>query len=204
MWPWIKQSRISSARRQIAIKEVRDGILILPDNQFRLILETSAINFELKSEAEQDVIIESYQAFLHSLPCPLQLVVRVREVDIEQYATQIGETAQSEPETVYREQLLAYGQFIREVVKGNTILSRRFYIVIPYQTPKASDFDLAKEQLILTRDIIIRGVERLGMRVKTLDTLEVLDLFYSFYNPAQSKTQELKAHAAELLQNSYV
>jgi len=204
MLSWIKRATPTSARRQIAIKEVRDGILILPNNQFRLVVETSAINFELKSEAEQDVLIESYQSFLHSLPCALQLLVRVREVDIEQYVSRIGESAQSEPEPVYREQLTAYCQFIRDVVKGNTILSRRFYIVIPYQTQKSHDFSLAKEQLILTRDIITRGVERLGMRVKTLDTLEVLDLFYSFYNPAQSMTQELKAHAAELLSNTYV
>ncbi len=204
MWSWIKRATLTSARRQIAIKEVRDGILILPNNQFRLVVETSAINFELKSEAEQDVLIESYQAFLNSLPCPLQLLVRVREVDIEQYVARIGESSLSESEPVYHDQLIAYCQFIRDVVKGNTILSRRFYIIIPCQTQKTHDFSLAKEQLILTRDIIARGVERIGMRVKTLDTLEVLDLFYSFYNPSQSKTQELKAHAAELLNHNYV
>lgn len=202
MWSWTRGRLPISARQQIAIKEVRDGVLLLPGNQFRLVLETTAINFELKSEAEQDVLIESYEGFLHSLPCPLQLLIRVREVDIEQYVSHIGESAQLEPEPIYRDQITAYCQFIREVVTGNTILSRRFYIVIPFQGQKSADFLLAKEQLTLTRDIIVRGVERLGMRVKTLDTLEVLDLFYSFYNPAQSKTQELKVYAAHLLQQT--
>lgn len=202
MWSWARGRLPISARQQIAIKEVRDGVLLLPGNQFRLVLETTAINFELKSEAEQDVLVESYEGFLHSLPCPLQLLIRVREVDIEQYVSHIGESAQLEPEPIYRDQITAYCQFIREVVTGNTILSRRFYIVIPYQGQKSADFLLAKEQLTLTRDIIVRGVERLGMRVKTLDTLEVLDLFYSFYNPAQSKTQELKVYAAHLLQQT--
>lgn len=202
MWSWARGRLPISARQQIAIKEVRDGVLLLPGNQFRLVLETTAINFELKSEAEQDVLVESYEGFLHSLPCPLQLLIRVREVDIEQYVSHIGESAQLEPEPIYRDQITAYCQFIREVVTGNTILSRRFYIVIPFQGQKSADFLLAKEQLTLTRDIIVRGVERLGMRVKTLDTLEVLDLFYSFYNPAQSKTQELKVYAAHLLQQT--
>lgn len=49
-----------SSRQQIQIKEVRDDILILPHNQYRIALETSSINFELKSEAEQDTIIDSF------------------------------------------------------------------------------------------------------------------------------------------------
>ena len=79
-----------SSRRQIQIKEVKDGILILPNNEYSLIVETSSINFELKSEEEQDILIDSFQNFLNSLPCELQVLVRVREVDIDRYFEEIG------------------------------------------------------------------------------------------------------------------
>ena len=54
-----------SARSQIGIKEVKEGILILSDNRYRSILATSSVNFELQSEEEQDVIVDAFQAFLN-------------------------------------------------------------------------------------------------------------------------------------------
>jgi len=48
-------------------------------------IETSSVNLELKSEDEQDVLIDSFQNFLNSLSIPLQILIRVREVDIDSY-----------------------------------------------------------------------------------------------------------------------
>jgi len=41
------------------------------------------------------------------------------------------------------------------------------------------------------------------MKARTLDSLELLNLFYSFYNPSQAKTQELKEKAIEMLEGNY-
>ena len=199
------KSRVSS-RSQIQIKEVRDGILVLPNNEYRVIIETSSINFELKSEAEQDVLIESFQNFLNSLPCPLQMLMRVREVDIDRYLDQISHNKKNEKEKIYKDQIENYSEFIKDLVSGNKILSRKFYVVIPYHhTDKNKDFNLIKEQIHLNRDIVHRGIEKLGMKARQLDSIELLDLFYSFYNPAQAKTQELKGQTIQMmLENQYV
>ena len=195
-----------SSRRQIRIKEVKDGTLILPDNQYRIIVETSSINFELKSDEEQDILIDSFQNFLNSLPCELQVLVRVREVDIDRYLEQMGKSKDIEKEKVYRDQINNYTSFIKNLVSGNKILSRRFYIVIPYKnTDKNKDFSLIEEQIHFQRDIVVKGLEKLGMKARILDSLELLDLFYSFYSPSQAKTQELKGHTIEnLITNQYV
>ncbi len=193
------KNRVSS-RRQIQIKEVRDGILVLPNSQYRLVIETSSVNFELKSEEEQDILIDSFQNFLNSLPCELQILVRVREVDINKYLEQMGKSHDSEPEKVYKDQIKNYSSFIKNLVSGNKILSRRFFVVIPYKYQnKDKGFSLIVEQLHLQRDIVLRGLEKLGMKARVLDSLEILDLFYSFYNPNQVKTQELKGHTIEML-----
>ncbi len=195
-----------SSRRQIRIKEVKDGILVLPDNEYRLIVETSSINFELKSDEEQDILIDSFQNFLNSLPCELQVLVRVREVDIDRYLEEIGKSKDIEKEKVYRDQINNYTSFIKNLVSGNKILSRRFYIVIPYKnTDKNKEFSLIEEQIHLQRDIVVKGLEKLGMKARVLTSLELLDLFYSFYSPQQAKTQELKGQTIEaLLENQYV
>jgi len=189
-----------SSRRQIKIKEVRDGVLVLPDSEYRVILETSSINFELKSEDEQDATIDRFENFLNSLPTPIQILIRIREVDIEKYLEQILRAKEEEKEKIYKNQLDDYSHFIKNLVAGNKILSRRFYVVIPYKSEdRGSDFRFIKEQLILNRDIIVRGLEKLGMKTKTLGSFEILDLFYSFYNPGQVKTQELKKEVVKVL-----
>lgn len=205
MWLLNKSKNKVSSRRQIRIKEVKDSVLVLPNNQYRVILETSSINFELKSEEEQDVLIDSFQNFLNSLPCELQILIRVREVDIDRYLEQISQTKTHEKEKVYKDQINNYCGFIKNLVSGNKILSRRFYVVIPYRhLDRNTDFNLIKEQINLNRDIVLKGLEKLGMKARTLDSLELLDLFYSFYNPSQVKTQELKGHTIQvLLQNNY-
>ncbi|MCL4354811.1 conjugal transfer protein TraC [Patescibacteria group bacterium] len=206
MWLLTKSKNKVSSRKQIQIKEVRDKVLILPNNEYRIAIETSSINFELKSEEEQDVLIDSFQNFLNSLPCKLQILVRVREVDIDRYLEEISKTKLFEKEKIYKDQIENYAEFIKNLVSGNKILSRRFYIVIPYQhLDKNMDFNLIKEQINLNKDIVVRGLEKLGMKAKQLDSLEILDLFYSFYNSRQAKTQELKGQTIEaLLQNNYV
>jgi hypothetical protein len=203
MWSWIRNHSLKSSREQIAIKEVREGILCLPKNRYCTMLEVSAVNFELKSEEEQDVLIDSFQTFLNSLPCELQILVRVREVDIDQYLERVTLQSANESEDIYKQQLAKYAEFVSELVSGNKILSRRFYVVIPFHD-NSGDFALIKEQLQLHKDIIAKGLEKLGMKAISLSSLQVLELFYSFYNPAQHKTQTLKQSALSALKNAYV
>jgi len=206
MWLLNKSKNKVSSRTQIQIKEVKDDILILPNEEYRVILESSSINFELKSEEEQDVLIDSFQNFLNSLPCQLQILIRVREVDIDHYLQEISLSKKTEKEKAYKNQIDNYCDFISNLVAGNKILSRKFYIVIPYcHTDKNKDFGLVSEQLRLLTDIVIRAFAKMGMKARPLNSLEILDLFYSFYNSGQIKTQALTSETLEkLLENKYV
>lgn len=193
MWLLNKSKTKISSRKQIQIKEVKDGVILLPNSQYRVVLETSSINFELKSEAEKDVIIDSFQNFINSLSFPTQILIRVREIDIDQYIEQILEKKNQENEKAYKLQIENYAEFISKLISGNKILSRHFYIVISFtQTEKKQDFDLIREQIKNLEDIVIKGLESMNMKVKTLDSLQVLQLFYNFYNPTLAKSQPLK------------
>jgi len=198
----MKLNKKASARHQINIKEVKDGVLILPGNKYRVILETSAVNFELKSEEEQDQIIDTFQNFLNGLPCTVQILIRTRELDIDGYLEDFMEHNNHETNKIYKEQLREYGQFIKKLVSGNKILTRKFYIVISYsQSSGKHDFSMITEQLKLNQDIITKGLERLGMKTRQLGNLEVLSLFYSFYNPSKIKSQPLTNKTIEALTN---
>ena len=191
MFRLLKSKTKGSSRTQVGIKEVRDGILILPDNRYRLVLSTSSLNFELQSEEEQDVIVDTFQSFLNSLNSPIQILIRVRELDIDRYIEDFKSAREEETEKVYKHQLEHYCEFIRKLVAGNKILSRRFFIIIPFDSKTPVDFNIVYEQLTLLQEIIAKGLEKIGMTTRKLSTLEVLDLFYSFYRPDQAKTQPL-------------
>ena len=196
-----KSSKKASARQQINIKGVRSNMLLLPHDQYRLVIEVSPVNFELKSEEEQDALIDTYESFLDSLPCPLEIVVRIRELDMDKYLADTQELLHDEKEEVYRDQIKNYAKFVQGLVADNKILSRHFYVVLPYTT---NDFETAKEQLSLNADMVSKGLSRLGMRTRQLTNIELLDLFHTFYNPTQAKRQPISDQVAELLNNSYI
>lgn len=195
----------TSSRQQIQIKSVQDNILILPGNKYRAILETSALNFELNSDKEQDVVLDTFQHFLNALPCPIQILVRVRELDIDDYIATFQEKLEKEKEAIFRQQLTDYCSFVKGLVAGNRILSRKFYIVIPFEpSERAHDFAYIKDQLQLYQDVVTRELERVGIKVHRLGNLELLNLFYSFYNPSKLKSQPLTLETIRTLERDVV
>jgi hypothetical protein len=199
-----KSNRKASSRLQINIKQIKDGIMTLSGNQYRLVLHASSVNFELRSEDEQDALIEAYQSVLNSLACPIQILIRIREMDLDKYIEDFQSKLQDEAEDIYRQQISNYSEFVGKLVAKNKILSRQFYIVLPCSGKDSIDFDLAREQLALNADILSKGLARLGMQTRQLTSLELLDFFYSFYNPKLAKTQLITGQTLKLLKEAYV
>lgn len=194
-----KTKQRASSRSQIAIEGARDGILILPNRRYRAVLEASSLNFELKSEDEQDAIIETYESFLNSVGTPLQILIRTREIDMDGYLAELRGRFEGETEQIYRDQLENYDEFIRSLIQSNKILTRHFFVVVPYDAPSKLEFELVKEQLSLTVDIVAKGMTRLSMHARQLTSLEALDLFYGFYNPSAAKVLPLTERALSLI-----
>jgi hypothetical protein len=199
-----KSKSKTSSRNQVAVKGVRNGTLMLPNNEYRAILRVSSLNFELRSEEEQDAIMDIYESFLNSIGFGLQILVRTREIDMDKYLEDLKARLKDEPEPVYRTQLENYDEFIRSLITDNKILTRHFYVIIPYHPTGKMDFELIHEQLKLRLDIVAKGMARLGMHTDRLDSLEVLDLFYSFYSPTQAKIQPLTEQALQLIHTALV
>lgn len=199
-----KSNTKSSSRRQLAIEGVEDGILMLPGFRYRRVLHVSSINFELKSEAEQDALIETYQSFLNSLGCSIQILVRTREMDMATYVSDLRQRLQGETEAVYRDQLEEYCCFIQSLINNNRILSRKFYVILQYDGDQSVDFAIVQDQLSQLTEIATKGLARLGMQSQSLSSLAVLDLFYSFYNEPLAKQQPLIDEALDYLHSMYV
>jgi hypothetical protein len=199
-----KSNRKGSSRQQIAIKGVDGNVIELPNGEYRLIIQTSSINLELKSEAEQDAIIETYQKFLNSLACSIQIVTQIREVDIDKYLEDYGRRVENETDEIYRKQSQIYQKFVRDLIKTNKILTKHFYIVVPYCDRNKASMTVIKEQLAMYAKIVDDGLKKLGMQSRVLTGLEALDLFYTYYNPEQAKLQPLTQQTMHMLAQQFV
>jgi hypothetical protein len=192
-----------SARHQIAIKGVEDGVLLLPNNEYRVIIETSSINFHLMSEQEQDATVDIYKAFLNSLSFPIQITQKVRAMDLDDYLESFEQKMNAEKEDVYKRQIKGYVTYVKSLVKTNKILSRQFYITLPYHAKQKEGIEVAREQLANRLSIVEKGLNNVGIKCRLLDSLEILDLFYSSYNASDAKQQPLTQQTIDLLQKNY-
>lgn len=198
-------NRTGSSIDQIDIEDIKDGVLKLPGNKYRLVLSVSSINFELKSEDEQDTIIDTFEGFLNSINFAIQILIRTREIDMDGYISNLDQKIAKESSmTVYKKQLKNYRHFISTLITSNNILSRQFYIIVPFDPPKNLDTSFINDQLNLRADIVSKNLARLGISSRLLSSIELVDLFYSFYCPIQVKTQPISETALKVMNREFI
>ena len=115
----------------LEIKDIREGVLILRDNNIRGILMVSSINFALKSDDEQSAIIYAFQSFLNSLDFSCQIVLQSRNLNITPYLDNIKALEKNQPNELLKAQISSYEEFIKGLVQGDSIMTKSFYVVVP-------------------------------------------------------------------------
>lgn len=153
------------------------------------------------NESEQDALIDTYRAFLNSLPFALQIVHQVRALNLDDYLVYFEKRREEESLLRYKDQISSYMRYVSSLVEIKKVLTRQFYIVIPYRSPDG--LDLAREQLTSYFSIVERGLSNIGIRSYQLTNLEILDLLYSSYNPTDFRLQPLTERTLYLLYKNY-
>lgn len=195
---------ISSTQDHLDIEDIRDNLVLLKDGSCCLLLSTTAVNFSLLSEAEQDAIIYAYAGLLNSLTFPIQIVVTSQKKNIANYLALLATQKQKISNPLLKQQVEKYYQFVKKTVTENEVLDKKFYLVIPFSAlelgvstaltasfKKSSGLPLdkttiltrAKNALVPKRDHVLKQLTRIGLKAKQLTTPELIKLFYSYYNP---------------------
>jgi len=195
----------------VPIEQVRDGILVLRDGSIRTILMASSINIVLKSSDEQAAILGQFQNFLNTLDFSLQIFIQSRDLDINPYLALLEEQYAQQQTELMKIQVREYIEFIRGFVEGSSIMTKAFYLVVPY-TPAAfsgndedtgvasslssllgsnknaathismQQFEEYRTQIEQRMYIVMQGLARTGIRAAQLGTEEVIELFYHLFN----------------------
>lgn len=205
----------ASTQEYLDIAEIRDDTVVLKSGTLRGVLLVSSINFALKSEEEQEAVIQGYITFLNSLDFPTQIVVQSRRLNIDNYIAELKQKEHDQTNELLRMQTAEYRRYIQELVSLGEIMAKRFYMIVPYEpaqdqkkgfmyrlteifTPatviKLNEEKFQEYKLALDRrmDTVMSGLLSFGISSAQLDTQSLIELFYNTYNPAVSNNQKLQ------------
>lgn len=196
---------IATTQDHLPLADVTNDILVYKDGGAALVMESTSLNFGLLSDKEQQAVIAAYAAMINSLSFSIQIVVRTQRKDISSYLTFLDEQAKKITHPLMMRLMQGYKGFITESVKKKNVLGKRFFVVLylsPLELglskgvqsvtkrktsalpfPKSYVIKKAKITLYPRRDHLIRQAGRLGIKFRQLTTTELIDLFYSIYNP---------------------
>ena len=156
------------------------------------------------SEKEQQAVIAAYAAMINSLTFSIQIVVLTQRKDVSSYLTFLDEEAKKITQPLLAKLMQEYKNFIMESVKKKNVLGKRFFVVLylsplelwvgksvasitkgggPLPFPESYVIKKAKITIYPRRDHLIRQAGRLGIKFKQLGTADLIDLYYSVYNP---------------------
>lgn len=210
-----------STQEHLPIEDVVDGIVILKDGSCAAILQVSSVNFDLLSEREQEAMVFAYGGILNSLNFPIQIVIYSSTKDVSFYVNNLKRVEEEQTNPLLKERISFYRKFIEETVKKNDVLSKSFYVVIPFSIlelgiksvssqmlgglpifkkkmakglpfSKSYILEKAKASLDPKKDHLSRLFSRLGLEIRPLNTKELIELFYRIYNEETATNQKIQ------------
>ncbi len=189
----------------VPVKDIKDGVVILKNGQMCMLLLASSINFAFKSREEQEAILSNFQALLNTLDFSLQIYIQSRRLDIRPYINLLLERESLQSNDLMRIQLREYIEFVRTFTHDVDIMSKNFFVVIPY-TPSFGNvrkgfssflggggekkeaqveakFGEDRIQLEQRVSVVAQGLARIGVKSVPLGTEELIELYYHIFNP---------------------
>jgi hypothetical protein len=204
----------NSLQDKMEIAEIKEDVVVTKDGSLRAVIATTALNMDLKSEDEQQAIIHNFQQFLTTFDFSFQIVVSSRKFNINPYISQLKKRIRLEENILLKNQIKDYIDFIEELVDLSDIMSKMFYIVIPFYvmdlkqknfldkitsiTSKRKtlyqdheSFETYKNQLFQRVEQVNSYLANMGLSGVLLKTEELIELYYNSYNPSEFEYVEL-------------
>lgn len=183
---------ISTAQDFLPFDDVDNNMIDLGGFKYRMIVECSSTNYNLKTGSEKEMIEMAFQRFLNSLQFPVTFYIQTKEIDnskmLSQLEGDIVDTLKTFP------QLKDYGQIYLQEMKnlnlsiGNTKQKKK-YIIIPYdEVAELTDlnnsekYEYALKELSIRVSMVMDGLSAVGIKATHLKNSDLLELVYSIFH----------------------
>jgi len=211
----------ASTQEHLDIYDIKSNLVVLKSGIVCGVLKTTAVNFALLSEVEQDATIGAFSMLLNSITFPVQVVLRSKKLDISKYIEKIYRSEQKIADPLLKMQAESYRKFVQETIKTNEVLDKSFYVVIPSRETVESEaasgpfgffiklmgmnkkkFNINVDALLKDAEIklypkidhIIKEFGRIGVRARQLNTQELVELYFDIYNPSTVHGQRIRTN----------
>ncbi|MBU4402638.1 MAG: PrgI family protein [Actinobacteria bacterium] len=182
--------------------------LIKTTTGFAMVLRVNSLNFKLMSDDAKRKKWSSFRSFLNvlSLGFPIQFVIRTRKQTTDHISKHFDEVIERQPTPERAELAAAERDFTLSTVKDSSIVSRRFYLVVPYNPSfstdadvtsvfrqafssrksrgEVADLDIAYKQLSARRDQLVSHLKTVGIEATQLEDPDLFALIYDGFNPS--------------------
>jgi len=212
----------SSSQNTLQIAEIRDGIAIMHDGSFRTVLMAQSINFDLMSPQERDGVEYAFQSFLNSLYFDVQIFVHSSIIDMGPYIQKLVKIRTEHDNLLLAVMMGDYIDFIGNLTDQTNIMDKKFYLIISYFTSlegvainksgksffttifgqkdkkitiNEKTLEEAKTELTKRASTVMDGLQECGVKSITLNTEELIELYYDSYNPDTATRQRLKNYS---------
>ena len=213
-------SRITATTQQhLDIEDIKENLVILKNGAAAAVLKTTAVNFDLLSEIEQDAIIAAFSMLINSITFPLQIVLRSKKLDISNYLQKVIQVENKIEDPLLKHQAEAYRKFVQETITTNEVLDKKFYVILSTNTAISKEsisnpFEFltrllgtntkrvnvnvqkalknAKIELEPKTAHIKKEFRRLGIKAEQLNTQELVELYFDIYNPSAVHGQRIQ------------
>ena len=188
----------------VPVKELRNGVIVRDDGNLCAVLLVSAMNYDLKSYDERKNTLLKFQNLLNSLEVGIEILVQSRNLNIRPYVEFLKRLHKKQTTELLRLQTQEYINFIKDFTNSRRILTKRFFVIIPYSPFKqlktgfsffkndsnTKKYSFEEENFQLTQRVsfIQNNIRALGLRAVQLGTEEVTELLYQTFNPGDTQT----------------
>lgn len=119
-----------TAQDLFELKEVHpDGLIELPGDKYRLVVEIEPVNLALRSRQEQAAVWIGLRAMLNSLNVPCTFLVQTRHLDLRDYLEDYRRKADECPPHI-RSYARSLCDWLQKETEGKHLRDRRFYAIL--------------------------------------------------------------------------
>ena len=183
---------IETAQEFLPFKNIRDGVIDMGGHDYRLVIECSSTNYNLKTDTEREMIELSFQKLLNSLTFPITMFIQTKVLDNtkilsqmeEEIKTVIKQHPQMEDYALnYFEEMSNLSDYI-----GNNKQKKK-YIIVPYneattlgKLSEEEKYEYSIKELQQRGLILVDMLAGMGIKGTVLDTKGLAELVYSTYH----------------------
>ncbi|MCL5116388.1 MAG: type VI secretion protein [Firmicutes bacterium] len=169
------------------IRAIGPGLCLVGRDRFSAVLEAVPINFGLRSQKDQERLVNGYTAFLNGLSFPIEILVRSDYLRVDDYLGEL-KSREEDIEPHLRPSLGDYIEFLHETASVQHLVRRRFFIILSWHgvdtrtRPRRRGevlWDEAERELERRRDLVAEGLKPLGIRIKVLEREDLFRFLYA-------------------------